>query len=61
MGIKVHTISVEYFTKVYPVLSGRGINDAVNIPLPSQKFNLILSMFVSLNPLQDYDYHSRES
>ena len=51
MGLKVQTISEEYFTKVYAVLSGLDINDAVKIPLTSQKLNLILSVSVSLNPV----------
>lgn len=51
MGLKVHMISEEYFTKVYAALSGLDINDAVKIPLTSQKLNLILGVSVSLNPL----------
>lgn len=51
MGLKVYTISEEYFTKAYAVLSGLDINDAVKIPLTCQNLNLILSVFVSLNTL----------
>lgn len=51
MGLKVHMISEEYFTKVYAALSGLDINDSVKIPLTSQKLNLSLGVSVSLNPL----------